>query len=436
MHIVELKVSNIKRLKAITIRPDGNMVTIAGRNGQGKSSTLDAIEMALSGGRSIPPEPIRHGQRKARVVADLGEIVVERTFDSKGTKLVVKNKDGVPQRSPQAILDELCTSIAFDPLEFSRMDSKRQDNTLRECMGLDTTDLDAARAKAFAERTNVNRDRKRLAAQLEAMPRHSEAPEVPVDVAALTDELDQLQELAEENEEERNILVEQATTWSQVEEQITATQNEITLLRAKLSSQQDARRALEAQIEAQKVLVNGLVDPDVAALKARLRQAGDVNAQVSANKAYERVATELQAAEETAEQLSERLAEIDAQAAQRLAEAKFPIEGLAFDPEVGPTLKGVPLEQACQSDRLRLSVAVGLALHPQLRVLLIREGSFLDDDSMRLLGEFAEANDAQLWVERVASGPGGGAVYIEDGEVSGASSADDVPSEAAQPAAE
>jgi recombinational DNA repair ATPase RecF len=39
----------VKRLRAVTIRPDGSLVQISGRNAQGKTSVLDAIEMALGG---------------------------------------------------------------------------------------------------------------------------------------------------------------------------------------------------------------------------------------------------------------------------------------------------------------------------------------------------------------------------------------------------
>ena len=38
MKIIELRAENIKRLVAVTIKPDGNMVEITGRNGHGKTS--------------------------------------------------------------------------------------------------------------------------------------------------------------------------------------------------------------------------------------------------------------------------------------------------------------------------------------------------------------------------------------------------------------
>jgi hypothetical protein len=59
-----------------------------------------------------------------------------------------------------------------------------------------------------------------------------------------------------------------------------------------------------------------------------------------------------------------------------------------------------------------------MALSPGLRVMLIRDGSLLDSDSLNILKELAAKNDTQLWIERVGSLsnelPG---VVIEDGEV-------------------
>ena len=50
MRIVRLTASNVKRLKAVDITPDGTLQIITGRNAQGKTSVLDAIWLALGGG--------------------------------------------------------------------------------------------------------------------------------------------------------------------------------------------------------------------------------------------------------------------------------------------------------------------------------------------------------------------------------------------------
>ena len=66
---------------------------------------------------------------------------------------------------------------------------------------------------------------------------------------------------------------------------------------------------------------------------------------------------------------------------------------------------------------------MGLALNPTLRVLLIRDGSLLDDDSMRLIAEMAAKADAQVWLERVGEGDKS-AIIIEDGQIRSPANAD------------
>ena len=98
-----------------------------------------------------------------------------------------------------------------------------------------------------------------------------------------------------------------------------------------------------------------------------------------------------------------------------LAAASFPVAGLSFGEE-GLLYQDRPLEQASSAEQLRVSVAMGLALNPQLKVLLIRDGSLLDGDSMRTIAEMAEAAEAQVWIERVGDGDPA-AIVIEDGSV-------------------
>ena len=77
----------------------------------------------------------------------------------------------------------------------------------------------------------------------------------------------------------------------------------------------------------------------------------------------------------------------------------------------------VPLEQSSTAEQLRVSVAIGLSLNPKLRVLLIRNGNMLDEDSMALVAKQAEEANAQLWCEYVTADAEGCSVFIEDGEV-------------------
>lgn len=136
--IIRLQVENVKRIKAVDISPPASgTLVIGGANGAGKSSVLDAIMYALGGGRGIPDQPLRVGEKQGFVKVDLGDLIVDRRFTEKGTTLVITSKDGYEAPTPQKILDDLFSRFTFDPLAFSRDKPKDQLAVLRSLVGIE-----------------------------------------------------------------------------------------------------------------------------------------------------------------------------------------------------------------------------------------------------------------------------------------------------------
>lgn len=406
MRIVELEIENFKRLRALTVRPNGAAVVIGGRNGQGKSSTLDAIWAALGGAKAAPQEPIRKGAKAAAVTLDLGDLRVTRRFSKNGTRLEVTNREGAPVKSPQAVLDELCAGIGFDPLAFSRMKPKEQAETLRKLAGLDLSDLEQQIERDFGERTTVNRELARAQAALASMPEVEAAERVSVD--ELLAELDAAAQRNRKAEQEQRALTEAQETLAQVRETIVKVE-------ARLAALRGDEKALVGEVQRLETKRTPAVDE--APIRQRLASIEQINAQAAAyerRQAAESHAREVQA---RADALTSQIEALREEKAERIASAAYPIEGLAVDDE-GVTYQGIPLVQASSAEQVRVSAAIGLALNPKLRVLLIREGSLLDADSMAALVAQAEAADAQLWVEKVGDGDGV-SVVIEDGAARG-----------------
>lgn len=125
MKIIKFRADNVKRLTAVEITPEGHLVQITGKNGQGKTSVLDAIWWALGGKDNIQGQPIRKGAKSARIKLTLGdtepELLVERRFTDKGDYLFVRNADGSRRDQPQTILDRLVGNMTLDPLGFMSM---------------------------------------------------------------------------------------------------------------------------------------------------------------------------------------------------------------------------------------------------------------------------------------------------------------------------
>ena len=147
MKIIALEAENLKRLTAVRIAPDGNLVQITGKNGQGKTSVLDAIWWAMAGTSNVQTTPIRKGEDQAIINLDLGDIKVRRKFIAQEdggytTSITVENGEGARFLSPQNMLDALVGQLSFDPLAFSRMKPADKVQALRSLVK--DFDFDAA----------------------------------------------------------------------------------------------------------------------------------------------------------------------------------------------------------------------------------------------------------------------------------------------------
>lgn len=427
MNIVRLEAENIKRLTAVQITPDGApMVVIAGENEAGKSSVLDAIAMALGGKALIPKKPIRDGQDHASVTVDLGDYIVTRTFTpSGGTSLKITNREGLTVPSPQAMLDGLVGTLTFDPLAFAEMDEDEQAATLRRLAGLNTTDLDTEYPKVFAERTNVNRDEKQLRAAYEKAPSH---PGVGTEVVSSADVAKALEAAAalhadavqKQNAEEAR-RHEQRLAGDRIhyaESRIEKIREELADAELELMTAESAARDAATAVAAATAAAAEAwtLVPDQTALRQQLGTIEATNEQVRANQRKAELKAAADAKKAESAKLTKRLNALEMEKAARLAKATFPVPELGLD-ATGVTWNGLPFAQASTAVRVRASVAIGLALNPKLKVLLIRNGNDLGKKNLHLIAEMAERAGAQVWIEKIDNTHGLMTVVIEDGAV-------------------
>lgn len=402
MKIIELKAENVKRLKAVDITPDGTLQVVGGRNAQGKSSVLDAIWLALGGGKASKgtSRPIRDGEETASVTLNLGDLVVTRTWSAGGTKLTVQSADGATHKSPQGMLDDLVGQLSFDPLAFTRLSAREQRDALLDLVNLDVNldELDAERSRLYDQRTDVGRQGKSIG----EVTVDSTLPDEQQSATELIAEIRQAQEQAEANARRQSDLERAQERAQEVRRKLDELHEELDDAKLEISHAQDA---IEFQQEPQ----------DTAELERRLATIEETNSAIQANQqAKERQAQKDQMRQQY-EELTGRIDALDKQKADALAGAEFPIEGLAFD-EQGVTYGGVPFSQASSAEQIRVSLAMAMALNPKLRVLRIMDGSLLDEDAMTAIREVVAENDFQLWIERVGDSDQG-AVILEDGEV-------------------
>lgn len=401
MKIINLKSENIKKIKAIDITPQDNTIVITGKNGAGKTSVLDSILYALGGKNALKntPEPIRKGEKKGKIVIDLGEYIVTRTFLNTGTtSLTIQNKDGAKYTSPQNMLDNLVGSISFDPLEFAEMNEKDQKEVLLELVGVDLTDIDNLIQETFDERRFANRELKNAVTILNncAEPRN-DVPAEKINIDELRDQYSQLDRMTSNIESIQQDIERSNNIIKEAEETIALHNSKIKEFNEKILSIEKLTSKMES-----------LED-----MKKTADEAKSINAIIDSNNQWKEAKNEKDKKESIVKDLENKLKELRSKRGNLLSSAKMPISGLGISDD-GVIYNDIPFSQISSAEQLKVSLSIAMAMNPKLRVIRIMDGSLIDTDNMKVINEMADTNDYQVWIERVEDSVG---IHIQDGSV-------------------
>jgi len=419
--IIKLSASNIKKLVAVEIVPVGNVVKITGKNGAGKSSVLDSIVMAFAGGKNLPKRPIRDGETEAQVVVETEEFTITRTFTEKGSYLEVRNKDGAKIPSPQALLDKMLDQISFDPLEFfdeRRYDAKARKKLLLDMLGLDFSKTDEQISALYDKRTDVNREAARFKAAAAQINVPADTPNEPVDLAELQKALDEANTANAKAAALESNLKTMKSNLTGCDSRVRYAQAEVTRLEESL---EEAKKSLDKATKEREKL-QGQIDKfkapehiDTAAIVEQMTSIGEINASVAKKQDKAADLALMKAAENTSDEISKQMKALESNKTAALAKSKMPIPGLTIGAD-GLAYNNIPIEQISDSEKLRVGIAIGMAMNPTLKVLRIIDGSLLDKNSMQIISDMVKAEDYQVFVE-VVDESGKVGIYIEDGLV-------------------
>ena len=400
MKISKLEIENVKRVKAVSLEPTQNGLTvIGGKNNQGKTSVLDSIAWALGGDKFKPTSARREGSvvpPYLHVEMDNG-LVVERRGENSALKVI----DPAGRKGGQQLLNEFVETFAIDLPRFMEQTSKEKANTLLRIIGVE----DQLKKLDYDEATTFNRRRElgRIALQkqkyADELPLYPDVPKEPISASEL---ILRQQEILAKNGENQRLRTEYANMVKRHDE-----------LLEKLRAMQAEFDDLTAKIAIATKPTEELVDESTEEIRASLLNIEQINAKVRANGERERAEIEAEQYKKDYETLTGELDKIRNSRSKLLDGADLPLPGLSVaDGEL--TYNGVKWDCMSGSDQLKTATAIVRRLNPKCGFVLLDKLEQMDIDTLKEFGEWLESEGLQAIATRVSTGDEC-SIIIEDG---------------------
>lgn len=420
--VLGLHAENFLNIKILDLTPPKKSILITGPNGSGKTNVIKIVVAGMEGFKNIP-EPVLHGEKSGKIVLDLGDIIVTRTFTNETNKLVVENNKGLVYKSPQALLNGFRSKISFDPMGYDSLSEKKQMEVLLNLIDLpiDLDELARERSKIYGERTLVNRDITNYKGQLEGIPDRLQIPDEEKSTADIIENIKIATKQITENDKIRNDLdihIEKRVG-------IKAKQDKINEEMLKLKDQAehiklDLARA-DQTIATMKDEVAELVDPDIEMFTCQMDDIETINAHVREKQERRRIFALIEETQEISKGMTKEMEAIDALKTKTIKEANMPVPGLGFN-ENGVTYDSgngagpIALKQRSSGEQHEISFRIGMATNPKLKVVWVPDASLLDKNRIEAMKALAEKYGYQLWLEIVDDSDNVG-IVIREGKI-------------------
>lgn len=401
MKIHSFQIENVKRVKAVRLEPASSGLTvIGGRNGQGKTSVLDAIAWALGGDRFRPSAPQRADSvlpPNIHIVMDNG-LVVER----KGKNSDLKVLDPAGKKSGQQLLNAFVEQLALDLPRFVHASGREKADTLLKVIGVGDrlAELDKQEAFLYNRRRTIGQiaDQKEKYAREQTF--YPDAPQVPVSASELILKQQEVLALNGENQRKRHRRDELLATVDRLREQLRTLQAQLA------TAESDLAVAEKSALD--------LRDESTEALERSIREIDEINVKVRANMDKQKAEDDARDYRSQYDAMTHELETVRRQRDDLLAAADLPLPGLTVrDGEL--LYNGFPWDGMSGAEQLKVATAIVRKLNPRCEFVLLDRLEQMDADTLKAFGAWLEQEGLQAIATRVSTG-GECAIVIEDGE--------------------
>lgn len=404
-----LQVENVKRVKAVALEPSANGLTvIGGKNGQGKTSVLDAIAWALGGDRYRPSNAEREGSTlPPHIKLELSNgLTVERSGKNSALKVV----DTTGKRSGQQLLNEFVEQLAIDLPRFLQASNREKADTLLQVIGVgdQVRSLEVKEKEVYNRRHMIGQEADRKRKYADELPHYPAAPNEPVSASQLIRQQQDI--LARNGENQRKRM-----RANQIEHEYGRTAAHVSLLRSQLADAEKQLQQLEADLAIAQKDALDLQDESTDEIERSLQEIEQINIQVRANCDREKAEQDAAHYAQQYQDLTKELEEIRHDKYALLDSAKLPLPGLSVeDGEL--TYNGKKWDCMSGADQLIAATAIVRAINPKCGFVLLDKLEQLDADQLHMFGVWLKSQQLQVIATRVSTGPEC-SIIIEDGFV-------------------
>lgn len=434
--IASLELENVKRVRAVELQPNEKGLTVlGGRNGQGKTSVLDAIAYALGGERMRPDRVTREGSAtpaKMRVELSNG-IVCERK--GKNSSLTVTDTTGM--KGGQRLLDEFIGEFALNLPKFLNMSDREKADYLLKTLGIadQLAEADRKVAEANAERTEIGRRAKAARKMAEDSPFHEGVPGETLDVSALLDEQMFAHETNQAIEFKRREVEAKRAESERMAAEVERLARELADATERMAIASSRSETVTGELEGLEADLANMEPADEQAAAEAVREAEAVNEMVRQNTARAEMLADADRLDGEYRAAGERVAKAKEERLSLLDGADLPLDGLAVEEGV-LRFNGSAWGDMSGSEQLRVATAIVRELKPECGFVLVDKLEQFDPQQLAEFGEWASGQGLQVIGTRVAVDDTC-TVVIEDGRVVGGDKPDatdaDGADEASQP---
>ena len=407
--INKLEIENVKRVKAVTIEPTSNGLTIlGGNNNQGKTSVLDAIAWALGGNKYKPSKPARDGSMNPptlRVELSNG-LIVER----KGKNSDLKVTDPSGQKAGQQLLDSFVEELALNLPKFIESSSKDKANTLLQIIGVGEKlwELDRKEEQLYNERRTIGQiadQKKKYAAE---QPQYPEAPNELVSIADLIHEQQEILARNGENAKKRQ-------NRENIVNSLHLSEARLKQLKEQLAQEEATHESLMSDYIAANKSIEDLVDESTEEIEESISNIEEINRKVRANLDKEKAEEDAKQYISQYDNLTKQIQDVRDERTSLLDSADLPLPGLSVeDGEL--VFEGQKWDNMSGSQQLRVATAIVRKLKPECGFVLLDKLEQMDIPTLTEFGKWLESEGLQAIATRVSSGEEC-QIIIEDGYV-------------------